>query len=86
MSKSKPSKTNKASKTAKGERMPVADQLRELINDTGLSVYAVAKGAGIAQPVLHRFCTGERDLTLTTADKLIAYFDLELKPSGKSRP
>ena len=33
---------------------------------------------GIAQPVLHRFAAGERDLTLTTADKLIEYFGLAL--------
>jgi len=63
-------------RTAK--RTTIADQLRQAIEDSGQSVYAIAKAAGIAQPVLHRFYTGERDLTLSTADKLIEYFGLEL--------
>jgi hypothetical protein len=35
--------------------------------------------AGIAQSVLHRFVKGERDLTLRTAEKLVAYFGMELR-------
>lgn len=65
-------------KPAAAKRIPIAGQLRKAIEDSGKSVYAIAKAAGIAQPVLHRFCTGERDLTLTTADKLLEYFGFEL--------
>ncbi|MDA1056011.1 MAG: helix-turn-helix transcriptional regulator [Planctomycetota bacterium] len=67
------------------ERTTIADQLRQAIEDSGESVYAIAKAAGIAQPVLHRFAAGERDLTLTTADKLLEYFGLELTPTRKTK-
>lgn len=67
-------------KPTAAKRTTIADQLRKAIEDSGQSVYALAKAADIAQPVLHRFYTGERDLTLTTADKLLVYFELELTP------
>jgi plasmid maintenance system antidote protein VapI len=57
----------------------MADMLRKAVSDTGLTVNAAAKAAGVPQPVLHRFVTGERDLTLRTAQKLADYFDLELR-------
>ncbi|MDA1054860.1 MAG: helix-turn-helix transcriptional regulator [Planctomycetota bacterium] len=66
------------------KRTTIADQLRQAIEDSGESVYAIAKAAGIAQPVLHRFSTGERDLTLTTADRLLEYFGLELTSRRKT--
>ncbi len=71
-------------KPTAAKRLTIADALRQAIDESGLSIYAIAKAAGIAQPVLHRFYAGERDLTLTTADKLIEYFGLELKPKRKT--
>ncbi len=65
-------------KPTAAKRKSIADQLREMIAKSGLSVNALARAADIAQPVLHRFFSGERDLTLTSADKLIEYFELEL--------
>lgn len=35
---------------------------------------------GIAQPILHRFLAGERDLRLATVDRLAAYLRSMLKP------
>ena len=58
--------------------MALQDQLRQAVQDSGLTLYAVAKGAGIAYPVLYRFASGERDLTLTTASKLTEYFGMRL--------
>ena len=46
---------------------------------TGTTMAEIAREAGVVQPVLHRFVKGERDLTLRTADKLAAYFGMELK-------
>lgn len=58
----------------------MAEQFRRMIRRSGLTVNAIAVGAGIPQPVLHRFMTDEKkDLTLATADKLLAYFNLELR-------
>jgi hypothetical protein len=42
-------------------------------------VAEIAREAGVVQPVLHRFVKSERDLILRTADKLVAYFGLELR-------
>lgn len=49
------------------------------INDSGKSVRSVALNAGISQPQLHRFMTGERDLLLDAADKVATSLRLELQ-------
>ena len=56
----------------------LSEQLRQMILDSGLSVYRVAKDSGVPQPVLHRFVAGERDIYLETADRLTAYFGVKL--------
>jgi plasmid maintenance system antidote protein VapI len=58
--------------------MALQDQLRHAIECSGLTLYRVAKGSGIAYQVLHRFASGERDLTLETASKLANYFGMKL--------
>jgi plasmid maintenance system antidote protein VapI len=57
----------------------MADALKAAIAASGETVAVISRGAGIAQPVLHRFVKGERDLTLRTAEKLANYFHLELR-------
>jgi len=57
----------------------LAATLRALILGSGKTVAAVSRDTGIAQPVLHRFMTGERDLTLRSVEKLLSYFNLELR-------
>ena len=49
------------------------------------TVASVARATGIAQPVLHRFVHGERDLTLRTVIKLLDFFDLGIQPRGKAK-
>jgi plasmid maintenance system antidote protein VapI len=61
------------------KRLTLADQLRKMIRDSGKTVNAVAVESGIAQPVLYRFVTGERDLTLSTVQRLADHFGLELR-------
>lgn len=56
----------------------ISDQLRDAVANSGMSVYAVAKGAGISEPSLHRFMHGTRGLTLETAEKLAEYFSMHL--------
>lgn len=65
-------------------KLTMAAQLKKAIQDSGKTVNAVAVESGIPQPVLHRFVSGERDLTLTTVQKLADYFGLEL--SRKNSP
>ncbi len=63
--------------------MAISDQLREAIQGYG-SVYRVAKDSGVSQPVVQRFVSGERDLRLQTADRLAAFFGMELtRPQRK---
>lgn len=64
----------------------MSDQLRQAIVDSGLSVYAVAKGSGVSQPVIARFVAGERDIRMATADQLFAFFQMRAtapKPPAK---
>jgi len=64
---------------SKPKRMTIANRLHKAIKASPLTVNAIAVETGIPQPVLHRFIHGEQDITLTTAEKLARYFNLELK-------
>jgi plasmid maintenance system antidote protein VapI len=61
-------------------RLTMAHVLLRAVRESGLTVNAVAVAAGVPQPVLHRFVAGERGLNLATAQKLVDYFGLELRP------
>jgi len=59
------------------------DVLREAIEGSRLTAYAIAKQSGIGVDSLYRFCKGERDLRFETAAKIMAVVNLELKPKSK---
>lgn len=64
----------------------LSDQLRGAVSDSGLSVNAVARIAGIPQPVLSRFMSNERGLSLESAEKLAHAFSMRLtKPTNKPK-
>ena len=54
------------------------DALIKAIDDSGLTIYRVAKDNGLHFSVVSRFYNRERALTLTSADKLAAYFNLKV--------
>lgn len=56
----------------------LSDQLRAAVAKSGLSIYAVAKGAGIPEPSLNRFMNGVRSLSLESAGKLAEFFQMRL--------
>lgn len=56
----------------------LAETIRAAMTASTLSRYALSQQTGIAQPVLGRFASGERDLTLETASKLLPALGLEL--------
>lgn len=56
----------------------LAEAIRAAMTASTLSRYALSQQTGIAQPVLGRFASGERDLTLETASKLLPALGLEL--------
>lgn len=51
--------------------------------DSRLPLQQIAAAAGIERASLSRFVRGERTLRLDMADRLAAYFRLELRANGK---
>ena len=56
----------------------LSDRLRDAIQSSGMTCYALANKAGLSQSVLSRFTSGERDISLGTAGKLADVLGLEL--------
>jgi transcriptional regulator with XRE-family HTH domain len=56
----------------------IAESLKQAIRGSGRSVYQIAKESGIAQIVIARFLSGERDIRVATADKLARALNLQL--------
>lgn len=56
-----------------------ADQIRAAAKRYG-TPYALARDSGVNSAVVGRFLKGERDVTLTTAEKLCRALGLELRP------
>lgn len=58
--------------------MTLSSQLRKAILTSKKTRYAIAIGAGIDHAVLRRFMRGERDIKLSTAEKLAEYLGFQL--------
>ncbi|HMF13072.1 MAG TPA: helix-turn-helix domain-containing protein [Gemmataceae bacterium] len=63
-------------------RESLVEVLRREILGAGKSVFAVAKEARVSQPILSRFLSGKRGITLQTAERLCRTLGLELRRSG----
>jgi hypothetical protein len=64
----------------------VSAPLRKAVEDAiakGATRYSIAKGAGIDQASFVRWLDEGRDIRISTADKLAAYFGLVLKRDRK---
>lgn len=61
-----------------------ADQIRAAAKRYG-TPYALARDSGVNSAVVGRFLKGERDVTLTTAEKLCRALGLELRPARQTR-
>jgi transcriptional regulator with XRE-family HTH domain len=68
----------------KGKGLKLCEQLREAIEDSGFTVYHIAKAAGVKHAVVARFLSGERDVRLETASKIADALGLELRPPSWS--
>jgi transcriptional regulator with XRE-family HTH domain len=60
-------------------RESLVEVLRREILGAGKSVFAVAKEAQVSQPILSRFLSGKRGITLQTAERLCNSLGLELR-------
>ena len=63
--------------------------LRQAIQESGLSLYALSHLSGISDAQLSRFMNGKRTLTIPTAEKIAEHIGVELKKKevkhGKSK-
>jgi len=62
----------------------LANRIRAAMVASGLTRYQLSQQTGIAQSVLGRFASGERDLTLSTASRLAPTLGLELLATDTS--
>ena len=65
--------------------MSITDQLRQAMDESGRSRYALAKETGIDGSTLHRFYYEEGSLSAGGIDKLAEALGLELKPKRPAR-
>ena len=74
-------------KKQRSKASSLATLLRQAANDSGLSVYRIAKDASVDQSTLNKFLRGQRDnLRLDVADRLFDYFKIRVVlPKAKRR-
>jgi hypothetical protein len=58
---------------------PISNQLRQAIEDSGLSAYRLAADSGVNVAAILRFKAAERGLTLDSVDRIAAALGLELR-------
>jgi transcriptional regulator with XRE-family HTH domain len=56
----------------------IVDQLREAIEQSGLTAYRLSKETGVLESTLSRFLSGERDIRLETAAAIAEHLGLQL--------
>lgn len=62
----------------------MSQAIKAAVRDSGLPVAHIAKSAGVPQPVLQRFLSGDRDnIRLDTAEKLCRFFGMVLSGPGR---
>ncbi len=71
--------------TEKGLTMRLTDKLIRTIKRSRITRYRIAKDTGVSQSLLSRFVSGERSISLETAELLCDYFKLELVEKAKRR-
>ncbi len=65
------------------KRRSLAEIIRATTKARGLTAYALARDSGVNSAVVGRFLKGERDVTLTTAEKMCRALGLELRPGRR---
>jgi len=67
----------------------MTDQVRQAIDDSGVTRYRIAQDTGIDESALAKFYTGKRGLSLDNIDRLFEYLELrivmERKPTKKGK-
>lgn len=69
--------------TRQGKTM--TEVLRKAIADSGMAHIVIERATGVKRASIMRFLRGEQSLRLDMADRLAAYFGLELRTKRKGR-
>ena len=75
----------KAIRRGIGRELSLPDQLRQAIEDSGLSSSEIARQAEISHAQVLRFLSGERDLRLETAGLICQALGLALAEASRGR-
>ncbi len=71
---------------AKRRPKKMTDQVRQAIDDSGLTRYRIAQDTGIDESTLAKFYHGTRGLSLGNLDRLCAYLGLRFVMDRKPKP
>jgi plasmid maintenance system antidote protein VapI len=63
-------------------KAPISDLLRRTIAESGVSYNALQRETGVTRASIMRFVRGDQSIRLDMADRLAAFFDLELRKRG----
>jgi plasmid maintenance system antidote protein VapI len=69
----------------KKSQEPITDVLKKTIAKSGMAHIAIERATGVKRASIMRFLRGETSLRLDMADKLAAFFELELRQKRKGR-
>lgn len=69
----------------KKKRASLSDELRQAVERSGLSRYAIWQAVGIDQGSMSKFMAGERGLTLESIDKLAELLGLHIVAESERR-
>jgi transcriptional regulator with XRE-family HTH domain len=67
-------------------RKPFSDEIREAIDSSGMSRYAICKATGLPQSAMSRFMSGKVGLSLASLDALAEFIGLHAvirRPKGE---
>jgi plasmid maintenance system antidote protein VapI len=67
------------------QSQPFTDALKRAIAESGMAHIAIERETGVKRQSIMKFMRGETSLRLDIADRLAAYFGLELRPKRKGR-
>jgi transcriptional regulator with XRE-family HTH domain len=67
------------------KNVPITDQLRQAIAESGVSRYRIAKDTGVSQSTLAQFVNGKRGLSMEALDAIGQYLGLTLVSVPKPR-
>lgn len=63
----------------------MSEVLKKAITESGMAHIAIERATGVKRQSIMRFMRGETSLRLDMADRLAAFFELELRPKRKGR-